>query len=236
MGALIAAQTVRRRFAYILLSFVVFAGSGVFGFFCLDAFPKTRAQFVPEGFESAFESWKTGTFDSRTLESGAAATAFYMSNNPRASITTGAISASTFGLGTAYMMYQNGAMLGVLVHELVPYGRVGYLFTAITPHGVPEISGLIVSGGAGFLMGHALIAPGRRRRGQALLEAGKDGITLLVVSIILMFIAAPIEGYFSFNGQVADGLKIFVSVVSAAAWGAFWYGFGRDEPDVSIQS
>jgi uncharacterized membrane protein SpoIIM required for sporulation len=86
---------------------------------------------------------------------------------------------------------------------------------------------LVISGAAGLLMGYSLINPGRRRRGDALRAAGKDALVLLITATLMMFMAAPIEGFFSFNPRVPVGAKIAFAIVSAIAWGLFWVFYGR---------
>jgi len=54
-------------------------------------------------------------------------------------------------------------------------------------------------------------------------------VVLLATSVVMMFIAAPIEGFFSFNPAVPQGLKIAVAVIEAVVWGLFWYGFAREK-------
>ena len=83
------------------------------------------------------------------------------------------------------------------------------------------------------MLGWALICPGRRKRGEALALAGKDAIVLLATSIVMMFIAAPFEGYFSFNPNIPDAVKLIVAVLVASAWAAFWMGFGRTSDEAT---
>lgn len=223
----IAAQTVRRRKGAVLLSAAVFVGGAVFANLLLRALPHTRAHFIPMGWEETVRSWRDEEMGERNFGEATIMTGFYLSNNPRASIFTGAVAAATFGVGSAKLLFDNGVLLGALAYELEPVGRVGYLFLRVLPHGVPELTGIVMAGAAGFVMGWALIHPGRRRRGEALMETGKDAIVLLCTSVVLMFIAAPIEGYFSFNPYVPDVARGLVIFVSAVAWGLFWVGFGR---------
>jgi uncharacterized membrane protein SpoIIM required for sporulation len=225
----LAAQTARRRWASLALSAGLMLGSAVFSFLCLTFAPDTRDHFVPEEWSDTFRSWREGSMPDRSLGDSLAATGFYMGNNPRAAIMTGAISASTFGVGSAGLVFFNGALLGSLVHELAPAGRVGYLLVRILPHGVTELMGLVFSGASGFVMGAALIRPGRKTRAEALREAGKDALTLLTIAICLMFIAAPIEGFFSFNPNVPMWLKAVFAASSAVAWAFFWLGYGRED-------
>ena len=148
------------------------------------------------------------------------------------SILSGAVAAATFGVGTAERLYSNGAILGALAYEMNTVGKVGFLFASILPHGVPELSGIIMAGAGGFVMGWALINPGRRKRGEALKAAGKDAIVLLCTAVVLMFIAAPIEGFFSFNPHVPSAAKVVVILVELVFWGIFWTGFGRKNEDL----
>lgn len=223
----LAAQTVRRCKAFVLVSVLMFVGSAFFSFFMLDWQPQTREVFIPAGMEPLFEQWKSGTFEERGADDSAMMTGFYMSHNPIVAVIGGAIAASTFGIGTAADLYQNGSVLGSLAHELRPNGMMGHLFVSIAPHGVTEISGCIVSGAAGLLMGFALICPGRRRRGDALKTAGKDALVLLITGTMMMFMAAPVEGFFSFNPHVPDAAKATFALASAIAWGLFWMFVGR---------
>lgn len=225
----LAVETVRRRRWYVFTSLAIFLAGGLFSFFIMRAVPSTRGVFVPPQFENAFEQWKTGSFEDRDADSALGMTGFYASNNPRVAVFTGAVAAATFGLGSFYLVWQNGALMGVLLHEVQPYGRMGYVLGSILPHGVPEISGLILSGSAGFVMGAALIAPGRRRRGDALKHAGRDAIVLLATGVTLMFIAAPIEGFFSFSPSIPLPVKITVGLIELVVWIAFWSFFGKPE-------
>ena len=79
----------------------------------------------------------------------------------------------------------------------------------------------------GLLFGWALIFPGRFSRGDSLREVGPDALTLLATSVILMFIAAPIEGFFSFNPNIPDWVKASVGGVEVVIWALFWSQFGK---------
>lgn len=213
---------------------MLFVASAFLSFFLLDFVPDSRQVFVPAGFEETFSQWKSGKFEERPPETSFLATGMYMANNPLQAIRGGAIAASTFGLGTCDVLFFNGAMIGALAHEVRTTGQMPHLFTSIAPHGVTELSGLVLSGSAGFVMAFALIHPGRRRRGEALKAAGVQAMVLLATSVVMMFIAAPIEGFFSFNPHVPTAAKVAFALASATAWGLFWVFFGREDgPTVS---
>lgn len=225
------AQTVRRCRAYVLASFLLLIGSAGLSFTLMGTSPETRPLFVPEQARPLFDSWKKGEFAEMSGSQASAMAGNYAVHNPLVSVITGSVAAATFGLGTVNYIYQNGVMLGALSYEMNSVGKLGFLYASILPHGVPELSGLIVSGSAGLVMGWALISPGRRKRGESLKAAGKDAIVLLVTGVLLMFIAAPIEGFFSFNPNVPTPLKVVVIAVELTFWGLFWVGFGRNEEE-----
>ncbi len=223
------AQTVRRRKAFVFSSTALFL-IGIFGSYILmSVAPDTRSFFVPPGMESSFDLWKSGHFPERDVSDSFGRWGMYASNNPMAAIMTGSIGAGTFGIMSIHGLLFNGSVMGALAHEVAPVGHLDFLLSSVCPHGVPEISGLIMSGSAGLLLGYALINPGRRTRGESLREVGPDAITLLGTSVLLMLIAAPIEGFFSFNPAVPGWLKLGVAAISLAAWLMFWTYFGRTE-------
>jgi uncharacterized membrane protein SpoIIM required for sporulation len=226
----IVAQTGRRRKWFILGSAFGFFACAILAFVLMDVAPATRAVLDPPAMQANTEAWKKG-LPVRSSTQSAGATGMYATNNPLVAILGMAKSSVTFGIGGVEDLYQNGSMVGSLAHEMRGVGKLTMLIIWLLPHGVTELSGLFVSAGAGFCLAWALIHPGRRRRGEALAEAGKDAIVLLGTSVVMMFIAAPFEGYFSFNPYIPYEVKLIVAIVVASAWAAFWIGFGRTEAE-----
>ena len=74
----------------------------------------------------------------------------------------------TAGILTLWIIVQNGLMLGGLG---ALFARAGFgldFWATIAPHGVLELSAIAVAGGAGLLLGVAIVAPGRARRVDAI--------------------------------------------------------------------
>jgi uncharacterized membrane protein SpoIIM required for sporulation len=226
------AQTFRRRFVFFLASLAVFLIALFYNVIVLSARPDLHDLIVdPRNpmFGENLERWKRGKFDPRTADESGMATAFYASHNPRVALTTAALSASTFGIGTCQLIWLNGEVMGIYCYEMSKVGKLDYFLTSVSPHGASEMTGAIVSGSAGFVMAWALISPGRRTRGQALKAAGADAFRLTMLSMVMMFIAAPFEGYFSFNPQIPAPFKIAVFCIMATFWTLYFYGYGRNE-------
>jgi uncharacterized membrane protein SpoIIM required for sporulation len=223
----VSAQTVRRNRWFLLTSAIIFFGSALFIYGLMSWVPSVKEQVIPPAMQPLVDKWKEGSFDPRSSSEAGMMAAFYASNNPKTAIITGAVGAGSFGIVSVFFLFQNGAMLGALAHEVAPVGKLGFLLSSISPHGVPELSGAVVAGASGLLLGFALINPGRRRRADALKLVGKDAIVLLATSVVLMFIAAPIEGFFSFQPMIPQWFKVAVAGISVCGWAALWIFFGR---------
>jgi uncharacterized membrane protein SpoIIM required for sporulation len=222
------AQTGRRCGRFVGASALMFFGSILFSYFVLSAVPSSRSVFIPEGMEENTKAWKEG-LPARSGEQSMMATGMYASNNPMAAIMTSSVAAASFGIGTVYVLYENGTMVGALAHEMAGVGKLPFLIVSLLPHGVTELSGLVFSGAAGFCLAWAVIAPGRYSRAESLRRAGKDAIVLLGTSVVMMFMAAPVEGFFSFNPNIPVALKVAFAGTMAMAWAAFWLGYGRTD-------
>lgn len=224
-----AAQTARKQKWALFASTFVFVGSAILASMLLTVRPETTRVLVPAEMRPLFDSWKEGKHEERDGGESTLASAMYASNNPRVAIMTGAVAAGTFGVLTTNILYENGVILGALSKEMNDVGKLGFLLASVMPHGVTELSGIVFAGASGYVMAWALINPGRRKRSEALLAAGKDALTLLLIAVTMMFMAAPIEGYFSFNPGVPSFAKVGFAVATAVAWGLFWIGFAKDD-------
>lgn len=229
----VGAQTVRRRAGFVLASLGILLASIAFTAGTLSIRPDLRKHFVPAEYEEVFDGWKEGTFEARTGSESIAAWGMYASNNPTVSILAGSVAASTFGVGTANILWENGKILGALASDMASVGKLSFLLASIWPHGASELSGIVMSGAAGLCLGWALIAPGRRARGESLRVAGKDALTLLVLSVVMMLIAAPFEGFLSFNPSAPLWVKAVVGTIMFAAWLSYWMGYGRETSDAA---
>lgn len=223
----LVAGTVRRMKWFCLASFLLFASGFLLNFALLETNPGLRNVLIGPDQEQLFESWKSGekvdpTFDQSLMMAG-----LYSSNNPFVAIVTASASVATFGVLSVSILFSNGQLLGSLASELESVGRLPSMLT-ILPHGVTEVSGLLLAGAAGLRLGWALWAPGRRRRGESLRVAGKEAIIALGAAVVMMLIAAPFEAFFSFNPNVSLVYKVTLASVLAIAWGFFWVGYGRD--------
>ncbi len=89
----------------------------------------------------------------------------------------------SFGLITAFILFQNGFMLGVAFKLCADYGLLGALFAFIAGHGILEISSIIIAGAGGFVLANALLNPGSYSRSDALAQQGRSAVRMAVACV-----------------------------------------------------
>jgi uncharacterized membrane protein SpoIIM required for sporulation len=80
----------------------------------------------------------------------------------------------------------------------------------VFPHGALELPAIFLSGAAGLLIARGILFPGNLRRADALKQYGLQAVQLVYGIVPLLVIAGAIEGFFSPNPSVPDGLKYLV--------------------------
>ena len=102
-----------------------------------------------------------------------------------------------FGLGTVYVLVNNGLTLGAVAGMATAYGLGDELGGFVAAHGGIELTVVFIAGGAGLRMGHALLAPGLLPRSVALAEAARRSVMLLFGCVPLLMIAGLLEAFVS---------------------------------------
>lgn len=99
------------------------------------------------------------------------------------------------GIPTFVLLVMNGLMLGAFLALFASRGLGVELLGWLLIHGVTELWAIIVAGAAGFVLGRALAFPGQARRLDALRDAGAVAVCLAMGAVVMLLIAALIEGF-----------------------------------------
>jgi uncharacterized membrane protein SpoIIM required for sporulation len=150
-------------------------------------------------------------------------------NNIRVTFYAFALGAM-LGVGTLYILAFNGASFGAVVALTYRAGFGNDLLSFVVGHGVIELSCIFIAGGAGLLIGTALLMPGDLSRGDALKSRGMEAVRLIVGCVPLLVVAGIIEGFIS-PQPISPFIKIGIGVLTGIAMYSYLLLAGRDDPD-----
>jgi uncharacterized membrane protein SpoIIM required for sporulation len=119
------------------------------------------------------------------------------------------------GLGSVFFMVFNGVVIGGIAGYLTGRGHTENFWSFVVTHGAFELTAIVLAGAAGLQLGHALLAPGRHTRLEALRRAAAEAIVIVYGVIGMLVIAAAIEAFWSSARWVPPGVKYGVG---GACW------------------
>jgi uncharacterized membrane protein SpoIIM required for sporulation len=119
----------------------------------------------------------------------------------------------TFGVATAWILFQNGFMFGVCLKLCADYGMSDQLFAFIASHGLLEMSAVVLAGAGGFVLAHALLHPGSYSRSDSLAQHGPDAVRMVIACVPALVVAGCMESIispsnFPFWGKATVGLML----------------------------
>lgn len=173
-----------------------------------------REAYIEEDFENYYSSEPAGQFASRVLI-----------NNIQVSFMAFALGIA-FCAGTVAILAYNGANIGVALGLFAAVGEQGRFWGLILPHGLLELSAVVVAGAAGLNLGWALIAPGDRSRGRALTEEARRSVAVVGGLMACFVVAGIVEGFVTPSG-LPTLVRVGIGVAVEAAFVAYIVSFGR---------
>jgi uncharacterized membrane protein SpoIIM required for sporulation len=129
----------------------------------------------------------------------------------------------TLGLGTAWLMFYNGVLLGALGAVFVEAEQFTAYATGILPHGVLEIPACLIGGAAGFVLAQGFLQARPWPRREELARAGKQAVLMLFGCVPLLAAAACLEAGVARAPELflGKGLKLAVAGVVALLFLAY---------------
>lgn len=134
--------------------------------------------------------------DDELARADAAMAGFYVRHNTSIAFQCFALGIFV-GLGTIYVLLANGIQLGTVAGYVIASGNGERFLGFVASHSSFELTAIVVAGTAGLVLGHAVIAPGNRSRGDALRARGVVSVQLALGAAVMLFVAAMIEGFWS---------------------------------------
>ncbi|HEU5083516.1 MAG TPA: stage II sporulation protein M [Acidimicrobiales bacterium] len=173
-----------------------------------------RAAYVEEDFEAYYSSEPASQF--------AAEVTF---NNIQVSITAFAVGILAC-VGTAGILVFNGANVGVAGGLFHAVGEWERFWGLILPHGLLEITAVVVAGAAGLRLGWTLIDPGDRPRVEALTEEGRRSVVVVLGLVGAFVTAGLIEGFVT-GSPLPTAVRVGIGVLVEAAFVTYVVRLGR---------
>jgi uncharacterized membrane protein SpoIIM required for sporulation len=166
---------------------------------------------VPEDLWPLIEKKQMWT-DQAEHYSGAMSSLIY-TNNIRVSLLAFVLGI-TFGIGTVFVLFQNGLMIGALLGVCDAHHMGDKLLAFAAGHGVLELSSIFISGGAGLLLARALLFPGQLKRMDALKVISRDAMGLFAGTVPMLLLAGLIEGFISPRTDLTVTTKLCITAAT----------------------
>jgi len=199
----------RRFLPYTMVATAIFVVGAIAGTSFSLADPDYVREFLGPGMMSKIERHEMWTDSVVSIKPQASS--FIMTNNLTVSFMAFA-SGITAGIGTLYLLFFNGIMIGVIGVACATHDMSVSLWSFVSPHGVLELPAIFIAGGAGLRLAQALLFPGILTRRDSLAVGGTEAVRLLVGVIPMLIVAGTIEAFFSPSSTPA-----YLKFIAAAA-------------------
>ena len=224
-------QTFRRTWRYTFVSFSVFMIFAIFGFIGTRYDPEfSELVGVNPAFREIYIETKTPWWESLN-DSNQEGASMIMTHNIQVTIYTFALGA-TCGVGTLFYLAFNGANIASVLALTYRAGFGNDLVTFMVGHGVVELSCIFIAGGAGLLIGSALIMPGDLTRADALRTRGMEAVRLMMGVAILLMVAGTIEGFIS-PAVIDPRIKYGIAAITGVTLYSYLLLVGHDKNEIT---
>ena len=188
--------------------------------------PAAAIGIVPGDFQAAVEPG-SHTGEPATDEAAAASSALYTNN---IQVTFLAVAGGVLlGLGTAAVTVFNGGLIGAIFGLTIENGAFDELLRFVLPHGLLELTCIVVSAMAGLRLGWAIVDPGQLTRGASLRREARTAIEIVLGTMPWLVLAGLIEGFVS-PRQLPLPAALAVGVLAAGAYWTLLFRRGHARP------
>ncbi|APU08925.1 hypothetical protein A5M85_01055 [Cellulophaga lytica] len=120
------------------------------------------------------------------------------------------------GIGSLFIMMQNGIMLGSFQYMFYEKGLLWESARTIWIHGTIEISVIIIAGCAGLVLAKGILFPGTYTRLESFKRGTVNGLKIMLSTVPFFIIAGFLEGFVTRHTEMPDWLAIIIITSSLA--------------------
>lgn len=147
---------------------------------------------------------------------------FYIENNIGIGFRTFALG-MLLGVGTLFILVLNGVVIGGVAGHLTRLGYFDTFWPFVAGHSAFELTAIVICGGAGLVIGRALLAPGPQGRHATLKANALEALQLVLGAALMLVVAAFIEAFWSAS-SFTPGVKYGVAAL-LWLWVLLYLGF-----------
>lgn len=177
---------------YILIATIVFLLGFSLSWLLVANNPQSATYFMPQEMVENI-NWD---MDASTEWDYPVMSSYIMTNNISVAFKAFVLGI-TLGIGSIYILFFNGALLGALTGLVYHYGNPIRYWSLILPHGILELTAIFIAGGAGLMLAQSILIPREYSRKHSIIRAAKEATSLMLGVIIFLIIAGIIEGFFT---------------------------------------
>jgi uncharacterized membrane protein SpoIIM required for sporulation len=193
-------RAVRKEIRLVLIASFIFLASVISVFLYIRAHPESIYSFIDRStvdiIESIYDPDSETFHRPRGDETNAEMFGFYVYNNISIDFRTFA-GGALLGMGSLFILMFNSLHIGAIAAHIANIGFSETFFPFVSGHSAFELTALIFVAVAGFRLGWSIIAPGRYSRKQAFKQAAYRAIPIVYGSVLMTFLAAIIEAFWS---------------------------------------
>ncbi|MBB2954432.1 MULTISPECIES: stage II sporulation protein M [Sphingobacterium] len=119
-----------------------------------------------------------------------------------------------FSVGTGYILFSNGIMLGAFHYMFYEYGVLQKAMSAIWIHGTIEISVIIIAGGCGLMLGNSFLFPKSYSRMESFIRAAKLSMKVLASTIPFFILAGTLEGFVTRYYHISMTMCLLIIIIT----------------------
>lgn len=187
-------QAVSEELRYVGLAAGLMALGVILGAMTVAIAPQGVDLFVPEYLVSMVRRGELWT--DKIDGSSSAIAVSILTNNLQ--VTFGAFALGiSWGIGTCFLLVFNGLHIGALLAFTFQHGVGWRLVEFMSAHGPVELSVIALTGGAGLMIGHALIEPGERPRSEAMRDRAGKAVRIVLGCAPFLALIGVVEGFIS---------------------------------------
>jgi uncharacterized membrane protein SpoIIM required for sporulation len=223
-------RALRRERGFVAASAALFTLGILLGALVVLWEPRGAELLVPAGIRQYVAHGRMWTDDILSVAPPNTVASGIATNNLTVTIATFALGL-TFGLGTLFILVNNGVHIGAVGALCFREGMGAGLLDFIAAHGPVELSIIVIAGGAGLMVGQALVDPGELPRGQALALRGREAVKLVLGCAPFLALIGMVEGYVSPGSYFPTWVKAGLGLSLGALFWGYLLRAGRTEAE-----